>query len=255
MEMFPVFGLATRDLLRRRMLLIAMVPFMLSLILLVGVYGGMMTGLLSLASGTMPAEDLPAWLQALTSLPLIGDSLREVILVSLGLVLGIAGFFLISQVFVITALLIAGLFTHPIVTAIHRLNYPDLPMQGHAKILPVFFAMAVRVLGYGMLVLITLPLLLFPAVGVFAVNGALFLLFRSLLLIDVGSNMLDPAGYRALVKKRGGAWPEMLILYLLSLVPILNLVVPVYAVIVTTHILFRRFAAARADAPAHLRNA
>ncbi len=248
MQSIVHFRLAARDLLTRRMLALASVPFVVSIVVLGLLYGGLMVWLYGLLFGITPAESLPEWMRVIAMTPVVGTTLREFFLFAIGLVISVIGFFLVSQMIVVTAILITGFFTRPIAKLVHQRHYSDLPMQKHDRVWRVFGAMLLRVLGYGLLVLVCLPLLLVPLLGVLLVNGILLLLFRSLLMIDVGSNIFDESGYRALVIRRGGAWSEFLLLYLLSLVPLLNLLVPVYAVIVTTHLLFRRQAAARSGA-------
>lgn len=150
--------------------------------------------------------------------------------VALHALLGTLSYFLIAPMI----LVIVSLFTERIVNNIHRDRYPDHPIATGSGSIKLAVA-TLRALGrYLLLMVVASPLLLVVGMGhlIFFLIG--FLLFRRLLMIDVMGSMVTTEEVRERSSLSGerrylvSTW----LLYLLTMIPLVNLFVPYLAVCV-----------------------
>jgi hypothetical protein len=144
--------------------------------------------------------------------------------------IGTFGYFL----FVPMIFLVISLFSEKIVENIRKKRYPEIEVAESTSALASLLASLFIVLRYVLYFLLASPLLLLFGIGhlLYAVIG--FMLFRKLLLLDVLGTHLS---YQEVSKQSstfsGGKHViATLILYLLSLIPLLNLFVPYFSICV-----------------------
>jgi len=223
-----VYAQAALDLLRWEIVrywLMAVGITALGFILLWGsVFGGLYTGGASIhgwASG-VTGLPLPNWLID----PLVGGFIAMLVA---------ASWFATTYFFSVILLLVLGFFTPPLVRQVRLIHYPGLRLPRSGNLLDDFMVLLGIVCKYLVLLLglLLLSIPFFPLAPLFFTLWGL-LLFRRLLLADVTSQIAPGLSYK---ERRQGMWFASLIAYALSLVPVLNLIAPIYGVVLVSHLM------------------
>jgi len=187
---------------------------------------------------------------ALAGVPLVGPILVFIVVKVLFLLLSVVGAVVGFYALVLVALLITSFLTPGIVAVVHARHYPQCTYHGFGNIFHAISRMTALFLLYGLLFLLTLPLLFVPLINIVTLNLLLYGLFRQSMVFDVGSTICAPADYARLT----GIGRRRLLalsagLYGLSLIPLLNLAVPIYGVVVLSHYFFQGVADTEDTAP------
>jgi hypothetical protein len=158
----------------------------------------------------------------------------------LGLVGAVAGWLLVVLGALFVAVAVVGLLTPYIVAEVRRRHYPDVPAGEGAGIVAYLLFLAKTLAIFLGLGLLALPLLFLPGLNLLAINLPFYYWFHRLLTWDV----LEAACSRA--ARTGRESPprlalvsRTLVLYALSLVPLLGLLLQVFFVLVLSHQVLR----------------
>lgn len=154
---------------------------------------------------------------------------------------GVLALFAVFWFFVPLLLAIASVFTDGVAEAVERRHYPALPPARGAAAPVQAWAGGVLALKMAGLALILVPLsLLLPMVGAVALWGVAAIGLGEGLFEGVAMRRMPRAEAAALRRRRRGeVWTLGGALALLSLVPGLNLLVPVLGTAAMTHLLHR----------------
>lgn len=177
--------------------------------------------------------------QTIGTIPVIGGVLLWIIGLAVAVIAGILGLLLGSYLILLFAMVITGFMTDSLVKAVHDKHYPHTPYEGHGTIPGMLWKMTKFGLLMLLLFLVTIPMLFIPLVNIvwFWVLG--FLFFRYTVVLDVGQVILPQSLFNEV--KPLTNWTPTLALagfFALSLLPVLSLFAPVFAVIALAHYCF-----------------
>jgi uncharacterized protein involved in cysteine biosynthesis len=154
---------------------------------------------------------------------------------------GVLALFAVAWFFVPLLLAVASLFTDGVAEAVERRHYPALPPPRGASAPVQAWAGGVLALKMAGLALILLPLsLVLPMIGALALWGVA--------AIGLGEGLFEGVAMRRMPReaaadlrrrRRGEVWTLGGTLALVSLIPVLNLLVPVLGTAAMTHLLHR----------------
>jgi len=209
-------SLSIKDYFTKEFLLLSLLPFLLS--------AGLFVGLFSTFVDT-PAVDGSFFTN-------IFSNIIDMLLYALG---GIA-----SVMFsLILALIIIGFLTPYAVSIIKKRHYQDIEIDSNISFLGSLKYFAKIFFVFFILLILFTPLYFIPAINAIALQVLFFYLFHTLLVFDVGSNVFNSSEYKQFIKKkRFKLLTTNLILFLLSQIPVIGLLIPLFTVIVITHISF-----------------
>ena len=262
-KIFDALARALASLMHPQMLLLCFAPLLLALLVWLGVValswddgwmwmrstveGGL--GGAGLAAGTSSGPwagrvEPPDWMHGMVSLDgeAIAGGLLAVATTALLLVL------LVPAVWM-TALLMFALIAMPwTVSLVGRRDYPGLErMEGGnwlASLWNAFTAVAVFVVLW----LLTLPLWLLGGLGALLGLGLTGWVTQRLLRYDALSSHATAAEMRLVFERAGGRlWLLGIVITLLAVVPLFNLLLPVYAGLAVTHLCLTELAEVRRD--------
>jgi len=250
-----VWTLSLKDFLTKKMLQLALVPFVGTiLIMYVLFFGAASAGLDALEQSTLHVEQqhyseqngVVQREQETTTVQGGSAILRFLMehtvtswLVSFVVftVGGLATFILAMFV----ALIIIGFLTPYIVREVHRRHYSHLPLDHHGSILGMLLATTKHVLIMALLFLVLVPFFFVPMLNLVAFNLPFYYLFHKLYLLDVSSETTTKERFKLVMAYHGGSMRmTTLTLYVLSLIPFAAYFTPVFNVIVLTHTMFRK---------------
>lgn len=177
--------------------------------------------------------------QSIGAIPLVGGIMVWIIGVVATLVAGIIGIILGSYLVLLFAMIITGFMTDSLVKVVHDKHYPNIAYQGHGNVADMLWKLLKFSLLMLLLFILTLPLLFVPLINVvwFWLIG--FVFFRYAIVLDVGQVILSKALFERV--KSIMHWKStspLLIIYALSVFPIISFFAPVLAVIALAHYYF-----------------
>ncbi len=154
-------------------------------------------------------------------------------------------FYIIGAVFIIllsvvVATIVVGFFTPKIVKIIHKKYYNtlELPKEG-VSISSSIFSFVKIFFIFLILLIISLPFLFVPVVGVIALGIPFYYLFHNFLVLDVGLNVSEKDEFKRVMKKHKTQFRSTtLSLYLVSLIPFVGVIFQVLFVVILTHLFF-----------------
>lgn len=184
------------------------------------------------AGEPLAAQALPGWLEVF-----LAYSIVQWVVITLFYLLGGVLALLLS---VIIALIVIGFFTPWLVRLVQKRHYPTLSLpQG----LPVAVVIKESIGIFGKflgLLALSLVLLAFPFVNIAALHVPFFYLFYRILMLDVGSALLDASGYEVFkATHRSSTLAISLVCFALSLIPFVGLFLQPLFVLYFTHYMFQ----------------
>jgi hypothetical protein len=177
--------------------------------------------------------------QWLAGLPLVGGLLVWIVGFLMTVMVGLVGLLMGSYLVLLMAMVITGFMTDSLIKVVRDRHYPEQEYFGHGH----FFGLIMQITGFGLLMLLVmllgLPLFFIPVINLLWVWLLGFLFFRYALLLDVGQVILKEPDFREAKSWRhwvptGG----LMILYTLTLVPLVSFFAPVIGVIYLAHWMF-----------------
>ncbi len=233
--MISEFRAALADLMTPRFLLLSLLPLVVAVPLVVVALASLGGGVADLwQGGASDGNWLADWV---ATWPWVGG-VAEYAWVRglLGLVSAVAGWLLVVLGALFVAVAVVGLLTPTIVAEVRRRHYPDAPAGEGAGIAAYLLFLARTLAGFIGLGLLALPLLFLPGVNLFAINLPFFYWFHRLLTWDVLETACpDPVRTGAEPPPRLALAGRTLVLYAMSLVPLLGLLLQVFFVLVLSH--------------------
>jgi hypothetical protein len=238
--------LTLQDLKQPKILVRLFIPFIAGIILVslmgYGLFGFFLTS--DMVTQNPIVQDIQNWEaqaeQSLQAIPLIGGLLLWIIGAVVAVVAGILGVIIGSYLVLLFAMIITGFMTDSLVKAVHDLHYPNVAYEGHGSMWGMIWDVVIFGLKMLLLILLTLPMLLIPLINVLWFWMIGFLFFRYSVVADVGQVILPKQVFENI--KPVTNWSlttPLMILYALSIVPILSFFVPVLAVIAAAHYSFQ----------------
>ena len=177
--------------------------------------------------------------ETIGSVPFIGAAILWILGVAVAVIAGVLGVLLGSYLILLFAMIITGFMTDSLVKAVHDKHYPHTDYQGHGTMSGMLW----KLFKFGMLLLllflVTIPMLFIPLINIIWFWLLGFLFFRYSLALDVGQVILPEEMFKQV--KGLSNWTPTLTLggfFMLSLIPILSLFAPVFAVIALSHYYF-----------------
>jgi uncharacterized protein involved in cysteine biosynthesis len=137
-----------------------------------------------------------------------------------------------------TAMAVMGLFADDIIEAVERDDYPQVAARpvGWARSLRFALASLVRTIGWNLVALPAYGLLLVTGVGTIG----LFLALNAYLLGRDMADMVEPRHPALPPITRGSRWLMGLVSALIFLVPVANLLAPIFSAAMAVHMLLGR---------------
>jgi len=212
-----IFSLSFSDFFTKEFLLLAILPFFVSAGLFFGLYAILVD---------VPIVEGSFFTNVFTNL-------ISMILYALG---GIASIMLS----LLSALVIIGFLTPYAVSIVHKRHYSEIECNTSITIMQslIFFTKTFAI--FLMLLVLFTPLYFIPAINALALQALFFYLFHALLVFDVGSNIFSSSEYKIFKKKKYFTiLTTNFILFMLSQIPMIGLLIPLFTVIVITHISFK----------------
>jgi hypothetical protein len=226
-----LFFLSIQDFMSAQMLKYALMPFIISMLLMYTFFfllagagldalGSMNveTTQTSVQNGVPHTESFQAQLEGTAIIKfLMSHAITS--WVATFLVYAIGGF-LTLYVSIFVAVLVIGFLTPYVLKELHRRHYSDVEMIGHSQILKDLFQIFKWALYMLLLFILFIPLYFVPLVNIIAFNFPLYYFFHKVMIFDVASNIATEEESHIMRYKNGTELRlKTLALYLLSLVP------------------------------------
>jgi len=217
MEKKSLFLVSISDYFTKEFILLSLVPFLFSVGLFIGLY--------------ISLVDVPSIEGSFFSD--IFDNTLSLLLYALG---GIASIMLS----LLSAIIIIGFLTPFAVKIIHKRHYEDVEHVSSITFMHSLLFFAKIFAKFLALLILFMPLYFIPAINALAIQVLFFYLFHTLLIFDVGSNIFSASEYKKFKKERGFfILATNVVLFLISQIPFVGLLIPLFTVIVIAHIAFR----------------
>lgn len=152
------------------------------------------------------------------------------------LVFLIASYFILILA-VIIAVIIVGFLTPLVVKKLKSRHYPPFEIKGHGDILPVIWFTIKSLLIMILLYIILIPLYFIPFLNIIAFNLPAYYFFHKMLVFDIGSNINTKKEYHQIKSAVGNQIRlRTFLMYLLTLIPLVGVIFPLFFVIYLSHI-------------------
>ena len=133
-------------------------------------------------------------------------------------------------------MIVIGFLTPFILSRIRDKHYPNIVFNGDLGIISIIFALVKYIFVMLILFIIMIPFYIIPFVNVIAINLPFYYLFHKLLNFDVSSTILKQEDIEYMkFKNKKNFRLRTLLLYLLSLIPFMSLVLPVFYIVYVGH--------------------
>ena len=134
------------------------------------------------------------------------------------------------------SLIVIGFLTPYILNKIRNKHYLNLQLEGNITIISSILYLIKVILIMLILFIALIPFYFIPVVNIFAINLPFYYLFHKLLNFDVGTTILDKYDLQEFKKNNTKKLRlRTLKLYLLSLIPFMSLILPVYYIVYIGH--------------------
>ena len=152
------------------------------------------------------------------------------------LVFLIASYFILILA-VIIAVIVVGFFTPLVIKKLKSRHYPPFEIKGHGSFFAVLWHTVKSLLIMVVLYIILIPLYFIPFVNIIAFNLPAYYFFHKMLVFDVGSSMNSEKEYLQ-IKAIVGSQIRLrtFLMYLLTLIPFVGIFFPLLFVIYLAHI-------------------
>ncbi len=246
---FDIIRLSIKDLLSPPMLKIAFLPFVITLIV---VYLAFFTiadiGLDSLQNTTLQIQTQESTMQngisdtQTTNQTYTGywilDFLLKYSITSwiVGFLVYTIGSFAVFWVSLFMALIIVGFLTPSILHKLQQKHYPNIRLNGYGNVLNSILFLIKSIVIMILLFIVLIPLYFIPFINLIAINIPFYYFFHKMLHFDVGSTLLSKEEDKRLKYNYTFAFRmQTLFLYILSMIPFVALILPVFYIIYLGH--------------------
>lgn len=148
----------------------------------------------------------------------------------------IASYFILILA-VIIAVIVVGFFTPLVIKKLKSRHYPPFEIKGHGSFFTILWHAVKSLIIMMILYIVLIPFYFVPFLNIIAFNLPAYYFFHKMLVFDVGSSMNSQKEYvqiRAIVGNQIRL--RTLLMYLLTLIPFIGIFFPLLFVIYLTHI-------------------
>lgn len=221
------------------------IPFAIALVLVslmgYGIFGLLLTS--EIVTQSPIVQNFQSWQveaeQTIGAIPLIGGILLWFIGLAVMVVAGLLGIILWSYLVLLFAMIITGFMTDSLIKVVHDKHYPHIVYDGHGGLADMLWKLTKFSLLMLLLLIVTLPLMFVPLINVLWFWLIGFIFFRYAVVLDVGQVILPEAIFKKV--KSITDWNStvpVVIIYTLSIFPVMSFFAPVLAVIALAHYYF-----------------
>ena len=134
------------------------------------------------------------------------------------------------------SLIVIGFLTPYILSKIRDKHYPNINFYGNITVLGTILYLIKTIIIMLILFIALIPFYFIPVVNIFAINLPFYYLFHKMLNFDVGTTILNTHDVKEFqTKNTKNLRLRTLKLYLLSMIPFMSLILPVYYVVYIGH--------------------
>lgn len=139
------------------------------------------------------------------------------------------------------AIIVLGFLTPIVVATIHKRHYLELGSLRSMSTAGSWNMIIMVILKFVLLLIVAIPFMFIPLINFFAINAPFLYLFHQMMVIDVGSNMMDKSHFLSASKKH---FKSLLVLsvmfFALSIIPIVGIFLQLFFAIYYTHFFFEK---------------
>jgi len=239
-----IFLAAFEDFLSSKFLTLTLAPFFITLIIfsaLIFGAGSEFFDILNQISQNPQSINDPQIQEFIKEYPIISTIAGSFIFHALaGIIFGILGTGLAILASTAVALMVVGFFTPIIVNEIHKRHYAHIPKEGGIDIFSYIILVIKTFFKFIIIFILSIILYFIPLLNLIAINIPFYYLFASLLILDVGGEILKKDELENILKNhKKELFGSTLILYIISLIPFAGMLLQVYFVSVLAHQFFR----------------
>ena len=235
--------LSIKDFLTPKMLKYALLPFIVTLILMYIIFFAIAgIGVDSLATldvqstqttvqnGIPHTESITAKLEGLEIIQYL-MSFAVTSWIATFLIYAIGGFLTLhASIFI--AIIVIGFLTPAVMKELQRRHYPDVEMVGHSNILEVLFSIIKWTAVMIALFIILVPFYFIPLVNVIAFNFPLYYFFHKMLTFDISSNLCTKEEDKQIKYfSKNSIRAKTLLLFIISFIPFVVFFLAIFYVI------------------------
>lgn len=245
MTEIEIFSKSVKDFLTSKMLKIALVPLIVTMILIYTMFFAAadfgITALQQIAEASENGQEVIVDENA--PFYFVWATYLIVFLFKYSFTSWIAGFLLytvgtivVLQVSVLLTIVIIGFLTPLILGEIHKRHYSHLTLHGHGDLLSPLWVLIKSSLMMIILFIVFIPLYFIPLVNFFAFALPFYYFFHKLLNYDVASTLLNEEEFQLIYKKEANRFRlRTMFLYFVSMIPFITLFTAVFYIIYLGH--------------------
>jgi hypothetical protein len=231
-----IIFISIKDLLSRPMLKIAFLPFLITLMIVyIAFFQIADFGLDTLSGASLGLQD--GTTASYTGYWIV-DFLLKYSITSwiVSFLIYTIGTFVMFWASLFLAIIIIGFLTPHILLKLQEKHYPSIKLQGYTttfgSILYLLKSLVIMIILFVVLV----PFYFIPLINIIAINLPFYYFFHKMLHFDIGSTLLSKQKHEDLKNKYTFSFRAYtLFLYLLSLIPFVALILPVFYIIYLGH--------------------
>ncbi len=146
------------------------------------------------------------------------------------------GSFFILWISLFISIIIIGFLTPNILNILQKKHYPNLIFNGYGNLTNSIFKLLKSLLVMIILFFILIPFYFIPVINIVAINLPFYYFFHKMLHFDVSSTLMSKEEIHIYKYKNSTKLRlQTLFLYILSMIPFLPLILPVYYIIYLGH--------------------
>ncbi|MDX1808014.1 MAG: EI24 domain-containing protein [Sulfurospirillaceae bacterium] len=227
-----LFELSVRDFLSPKMLKYAILPFIITLVVMYIIFFGVagvgldqlhttfdvQTTQTTINNGVAHTNNFTAHLQNSSIIKFLMQYALTSWLAAF-LVYAIGGFFVL-YLSIFVAILVLGFMTPFVLKELQHRHYRDVEMIGYSNLFEGIFLIIKWSVVMMLLFIVFIPLYFFPLINIIALNFPLYYFFHKMMMYDISSHIATREEERQIrYFKKNSLRAKTLILYIISLVP------------------------------------
>ena len=240
-----IFGRSVKDFLSSKMLQIALIPLIITMVLLYMLFFAAadfgISALQEIAQASQNGEEIV--IDESAPFYFVWATYLIVFLFKYSFTSYIAGFLLytvgtivVLNISVILSIVVIGFLTPMILERIHKKHYSHLSLHGYGTMLAPLWVLLKSLLMMILLFILFIPLYFVPLINIIAFSFPLYYFFHKLLNYDVASTILSQKEYKIIYKTQANTVRfRTLILYFISMIPFITLFTSVFYIIYLGH--------------------
>lgn len=245
MTEFDIFLKSIKDFLTPKMLRIALIPLIVTMILLYMMFFSAadfgISALQQVAEASQNGEEVVIDEEA--PFYFVWATYVIIFLFKYSFLSWIAGFLLytvglvvVLNISVILTLVVIGFLTPMILGVIHKRHYSHLTLHGHGSLLSPLWVFLKSFIMMTILFIVLIPVYFVPILNIFAFALPLYYFFHKLLNYDVSSTLLNEKEFKHIYKTESNTFRlRTLFLYMISMIPFVTLFTAVFYIIYLGH--------------------